>query len=234
MSRRAILLTLATAGIAILLWQLPVASLIRTALDWTAAHREIAWIAFIALYIVATVCFVPGVPLTLAAGAIFGVAAGTALVSVGSTLGATAAFFVGRTVARNWVGHRIEAWPRFRAVDRAVASRGFWIVLLMRLSPALPFFLLNYAFGITAVKPREYVLGSWLGMLPATLAYVYAGSVAANLGQALAGKAQLGAAGWVLLGIGLAATVTVTVLVTRLARGYLEREIAGGASADPR
>jgi uncharacterized membrane protein YdjX (TVP38/TMEM64 family) len=186
--------------------------------------------AFIALYVVATVCFVPGLPLTLAAGAIFGVAAGTALVSVGSTVGATAAFFIGRTVARDWVGQRIAAWPRFRAVDRAVASRGFWVVLLMRLSPALPFFLLNYAFGITAVKAREYVLGSWLGMFPATLAYVYAGSVAANLGQALAGKVELGATGWVLLGLGLAATVTVTVLVTRLARDYLDREIAAQAN----
>ncbi len=223
---RGLLLALAAVGIAGLLWWLPISDLVRTGLEWTAANRGTAWVAFIALYIVATVCFVPGLPLTLAAGAIFGVAAGTALVSIGSTLGATAAFFVGRTVARDWVGHRLEAWPRFRAVDRAVAARGFWVVLLTRLSPALPFFLLNYAFGITAVKPREYVLGSWLGMLPATLAYVYAGSVAANLGQALAGEAELGGTGWVLLGLGLVATVTVTILVTRVARGYLEREIA--------
>jgi hypothetical protein len=228
-ARRAVLLLLAVV-LALLLWRLPVAQLVRDALDWTAANREVAWIAFVALYVVATVCFVPGLPLTLAAGAIFGVAAGTALVSVGSTLGATAAFFVGRTVARRWVTHRIEGWPRFRAVDRAVAARGFWIVLLMRLSPVLPFFLLNYVFGVTAVKPREYVLGSWLGMLPATLAYVYAGSVAANLGQALAGKAEVGTAGWVLLAIGLVATVTVAVLVTRLARSYLERELGGGGA----
>jgi uncharacterized membrane protein YdjX (TVP38/TMEM64 family) len=230
MSRRVLLFVLAALALALLAWLLPVAAWIRAALDWTAAHREVAWMAFIALYVVATVCFVPGLPLTLAAGAIFGVAAGTALVSVGSTVGATAAFFIGRTVARDWVGQRIAAWPRFRAVDRAVASRGFWVVLLMRLSPALPFFLLNYAFGITAVKAREYVLGSWLGMFPATLAYVYAGSVAANLGQALAGKVELGATGWVLLGLGLAATVTVTVLVTRLARDYLDREIAAQAN----
>ncbi len=242
MTRRGWLVLVVIVAAALLAWRLPVGPLIRAALDWTAANRESAGGAYIALYVLATVCFLPGLPLTLAAGAIFGVAAGTALVSVGSTLGATAAFFVGRTVARDWVGHRIEAWPRFRAVDRAVGSRGFLVVLLMRLSPALPFILLNYAFGITAVKPREYVLGSWLGMLPATLAYVYAGSVAANLGQALTGKAQLGAAGWALLGLGLVATVTVTVLVTRLARGYLERELPGdgrGTSAvrdsrDPR
>ncbi len=235
MSARRVTLLLVAFAVAALLWWLPVGELVRAVLDWTAANRGVAWAAFILLYVVATVCFVPGLPLTLAAGAIFGVVAGTALVSVGSTLGATAAFLVGRTVARDWVGRRIQSWPRFRAVDGAVASRGFWVVLLMRLSPALPFFLLNYAFGITAVKLREYVLGSWIGMFPATLAYVYAGSLAANVGQALTGKAQLGTTGWVLLGVGLLATVTVTVLVTRLARGFLEREMAppgttGGSS----
>jgi uncharacterized membrane protein YdjX (TVP38/TMEM64 family) len=76
------------------------------------------------------------------------------------------------------------------------------------------------------VKPREYVLGSWLGMMPATVAYVYAGTLAASVSQALAGKAQVGAAGWVLLAVGLAATIAVTVLVTRVAGGYLAREIA--------
>jgi uncharacterized membrane protein YdjX (TVP38/TMEM64 family) len=231
MKGRVVVLGLLVAALLLAAWQLPVGEWIRAALDWTAANRRVAWAGFILLYVVATVCFLPGVPLTLAAGAIFGVAAGTALVSAGSTLGATAAFFIGRTAARDWVGRRIAAWPRFRAVDRAVAARGFWVVLLTRLSPAFPFFLLNYAYGVTAVRPRDYVLGSWLGMLPGTLAYVYAGSVAANLGQALAGEARLGPSGWVLLGLGLLATITVTVLVTRLARRQFEREIAAGEAA---
>lgn len=204
---------------------LPLQQWLRAAIEWTAANREVAGAAFVALYIVATVCFVPGLPLTLAAGAIFGVVYGSVLVSIGSTLGATAAFFAGRTVARDWVRRRIAAWPKFVAVDRAVESRGFFVVLLTRLSPLFPFFLLNYAYGVTAAKPRDYVLGSWLGMMPATVAYVYAGSLAANVSQALAGEAQLGSTGWLLLGLGLAATIVVTVLVTRVARGFLEREI---------
>ncbi|MCU0758926.1 MAG: TVP38/TMEM64 family protein [Steroidobacteraceae bacterium] len=231
MKRRWVVLVLFAAALALAAWQLPVGEWLRAALDWTAANRRVAWVGFILLYVVATVCFLPGVPLTLAAGAIFGVAAGTALVSAGSTLGATAAFLIGRTAARDWVGRRIAAWPRFRAVDRAVAARGFWVVLLTRLSPAFPFFLLNYAYGVTAVRVRDYVLGSWIGMLPGTLAYVYAGSVAANLGQALAGEARLGTSGWVLLGLGAVATIAVTVLVTRLARRQFEREIAGGEPA---
>jgi uncharacterized membrane protein YdjX (TVP38/TMEM64 family) len=226
LKRRALLLlALLCAALAVVLL-LPVREMLAAALAWSDANREIAWLAFIILYVIATVCFVPATPLTLAAGAIFGLGTGAVLVSAGSTLGATAAFFVGRTIARDWVSARIAAWPKFRALDRAVAARGFWIVLLTRLSPAFPFFLVNYAFGLTAVKPREYVLGSWLGMMPATVAYVYAGTLAASVSQALTGKAQVGASGWVLLGVGLVATVAVTVLVTRVASGYLAREIA--------
>ncbi len=215
---------LAALGLAIAL--LPVGDWLASVLEWIGRNRESAWIVFILVYVIATVCFLPGLPLTLAAGALFGVVGGSILVSVGSTLGATAAFFVGRTFAREWIASKVRAWPKFRAVDRAVEARGFWIVLLTRLSPLFPFFLLNYAYGVTAVRPREYVLGSWLGMMPATIAYVYAGSLAANVTQALRGEAAIGSTSWLLLGLGLVATIVVTVLVTRVARGYLEREIA--------
>lgn len=226
MKSRTVLLLLLAAAVVVVAVTLPLQQWLRAAIDWTAANREVAGVAFVAMYVVATVAFVPGLPLTLAAGAIFGVGYGSVLVSIGSTLGATAAFFAGRTVARDWVRRRIAAWPRFVAVDRAVESRGFLVVLLTRLSPLFPFFLLNYAYGVTAARPRDYVLGSWLGMMPATVAYVYAGSLAADVSQALAGEAQLGSTGWLLLGLGLLATIAVTVLVTRVARGFLEREIA--------
>jgi uncharacterized membrane protein YdjX (TVP38/TMEM64 family) len=196
------------------------------ALTWAAAHGEPSALFFLALYVLATVCLVPGLILTLAAGAIFGLARGVALVSAGSVLGASAAFFIGRTFAREWTQQRIAAWPRFRALDGALGERGFWIVLLTRLSPLLPFNLLNYAYGVTAVRARDYVAASWLGMLPATVLYVYAGSAAANLAQALSGRVRTGTTGTVLLVVGLAATVAVTVLVTRLARRRLEHELA--------
>lgn len=233
MRRKHWILLIALAALLLAARMLPLGDLLRSALEWTALHRDVAGAAFVALYVVATICFVPGLPLTLAAGALFGVVAGSVLVSIGSTLGATAAFFVGRTAARDWVRGRIAAWPRFVAVDRAVESRGFLVVLLTRLSPLFPFFLLNYAYGVTAVRPRDYVLGSWLGMMPATVAYVYAGSLAASVSQALTGEAQLGSGGWLLLGLGGVATVAVTWLVTRLARAQLERTLAtpqaGGA-----
>jgi uncharacterized membrane protein YdjX (TVP38/TMEM64 family) len=226
MSRRALLLLavvllLATAGLI-----LPVREYVSAALGWMASHRESSWLAFIALYVLATVCMVPGLILTLAAGAIFGLLRGVVLVSAASVLGASAAFFIGRTVARGWTQRRIAGWPRFRALDGALAARGFWIVLLTRLSPLFPFNLLNYAYGVTTVRPRDYIAASWLGMLPGTVVYVYAGSAAANLAQALAGGAHVGRSGALLLVLGLAATVAVAVLVTRLARAQLERELA--------
>jgi uncharacterized membrane protein YdjX (TVP38/TMEM64 family) len=216
----AALLLLGTAA-----WFLPVREWLSAALTWAAAHREASALVFIALYVLATVCLVPGLILTLAAGAIFGLARGVALVSAGSVLGASAAFFIGRTFARQWTQQRIAAWPRFRALDGALGERGFWIVLLTRLSPLFPFNLLNYAYGVTAVRPRDYIAASWLGMLPATVLYVYAGTAAANLTQALSGRVRTGRTGTILWIVGLAATVAVTALVTRLARRRLEHEL---------
>jgi uncharacterized membrane protein YdjX (TVP38/TMEM64 family) len=216
----AALLLLGTAA-----WFLPVREWLSAALTWAAAHREASALVFIALYVLATVCLVPGLILTLAAGAIFGLARGVALVSAGSVLGASAAFFIGRTFARQWTQQRIAAWPRFRALDGALGERGFWIVLLTRLSPLFPFNLLNYAYGVTAVRARDYVAASWLGMLPATVLYVYAGTAAANLTQALSGRVRTGRTGTILWIVGLAATVAVTALVTRLARRRLEHEL---------
>lgn len=225
MSRRSVLLSvLAVVAVAALV-VLPAQEWLLVTLDWSSRNPGAAQLLFVATYVVAAVCLLPCLPLTLAAGAIFGVVKGTVLVSIGSTLGATAAFFVGRTVARRWVARKVEAWPRLHALDRAVEHHGLWVVLLTRLSPAFPFFLVNYAFGVTRLRPAAYIVGSLVGMLPLTIAYVYAGSLAVSATQALAGEAQLGATGWVLLGLGLVTTATVTALVTRTAQRFLDREI---------
>ncbi|MCI0434852.1 MAG: TVP38/TMEM64 family protein, partial [Gemmatimonadetes bacterium] len=158
-------------------------------------------------------------------GAIFGLAQGIALASLASVAGATAAFFIGRTIARGWVSHRVESLPRFRALDRALAQKGFLIVMLTRLSPLFPFNLLNYAYGLTAVRVRDYVVASWLGMLPGTALYVYLGAAAADLAQVAAGNFDSGSGGRVLLVIGLLATVAVAILVARTASRALDREI---------
>src|SRR5262249_24071426 len=148
--------------------------------------------------------------------AIFGVIRGFIAVSVGSVLGAAAAFFVGRKLARGWVEQKVAGNPRFQALDRAVGTRGFKIVLLTRLSPIFPYTLLNYAFGLSRVRFRDYFLASWIGMLPGTVMYVYLGSLADNLAQVASGRVDKDAGQQVLFYAGLVITVVVTVYVTRI------------------
>jgi uncharacterized membrane protein YdjX (TVP38/TMEM64 family) len=173
------------------------------------------------------VLFLPGSILTLGAGFVFGVVRGSVLVSISATLGATAAFLVGRYLARDWVGAKIAGNEKFRAVDEAVAREGWKIVGLTRLSPAFPFNLLNYAFGVTRVSLRDYFFASWIGMLPGTVMYVYIGSLAGDLATLGAGDRQRSAAEWALYVVGLVATIAVTVYVTRLARRALQRRVTG-------
>lgn len=182
-------------------------------------------VVFILGYAVAAVAFIPGSLLTLAAGAIFGLAWGTVYSLTGATLGASLAFLVARYVARGAIERRIAGNARFAAIDRAVGREGFKIVALLRLSPVFPFNLLNYALGLTRVRFLHYLAAS-LAMLPGTLLYVYYGKAAGSLAAAASGaQTEKGWAYWATLGVGLLATVAVTAYVTRLAGRALKKEI---------
>lgn len=174
-------------------------------------------VLFVLVYAVATVAMVPGLVLTLASGFVFGVVIGSVVVSAGSMLGATAAFLVGRNFAREYVEGLTRKFPKFAAIDRAVEQAGFKIVLLTRLSPAFPFNVINYLYGATRVTLKNYLVASWIGMLPGTIMYVYLGTVAKSLTDLLAGKAEVGIAAKVLQWVGLLATIVVTVYVTKVA-----------------
>lgn len=192
--------------------------------QWVASLGIWGPLVFILGYMVATVAFVPGVILTLAAGAIFGILKGTLYTFVGATLGACAAFLVARYAARRAIEKKIAGNPRFAAIDRAVAKQGLKIVALLRLSPVFPFNLLNYALGLTQVRFLDYLLACF-AMLPGTLLYVYYGHAAGSLAEAAGGHIQKGTAYWVSLGVGLAATLVVTTIVTRLASKALKEQI---------
>ncbi len=176
----------------------------------------------IAGYAAAVVAFVPASLLTLAAGAVFGLGRGVAYVFVAATLGATAAFLLARYGARGFVERRLADTPRFAAVDRAVGRDGRRIVFLLRLSPAFPFTLLNYALGCTGVGLADYVLAS-VGMLPGTFLYVYYGKLAGDVAKlATDGAGATGGWGyWSVATAGLLATIAVTTVVTRTARRAL-------------
>jgi uncharacterized membrane protein YdjX (TVP38/TMEM64 family) len=187
-------------------------------------------VAFIVGYALATVAFAPGSLLTLAAGAIFGLGFGTLYTFIGATLGACAAFLIARYGARGWIEKKIAGNARFAAIDKAVGREGFKIVALLRLSPIFPFNLLNYSLGLTQVPFGQYAAAS-IAMLPGTILYVYYGQAAGSLATALAGKSQKGPEQWVLLGIGLLATVVVTAFVTRLAGKALKQQIGDTPSS---
>ncbi len=183
-------------------------------------------VAFIGLYILATVLFLPGLILTLGAGFVFGVVRGSIYVSIASTLGATLAFLIGRYLARGWVAKKIESNQRFTAIDEAVAKEGWKIVGLLRLSPVFPFNLLNYSLGVTRVSLRHFFLASWIGMMPGTVMYVYIGSLAGDLATlGMEGQSRTPAQ-WALYVLGLLATVTVTVFVTKIARKALDKKVS--------
>ncbi|MGE0821598.1 MAG: TVP38/TMEM64 family protein [Candidatus Binatia bacterium] len=178
-------------------------------------------VVFVAGYVLAAVAFVPGSVLTLTAGAIFGLSKGVVIVFISAVLGASAAFLVSRYVARGAIERRLAGNERFAAIDRAVGEQGRKIVFLLRLSPVFPFNLLNYGLGLTKVRFADYVVAS-VGMLPGTLLYVYYGKLAGDV-AALAGGAAVerGAGYYIVLVLGLVATIIVTTVVTRIARRAL-------------
>ncbi len=173
-------------------------------------------------YGVGTVLMVPGTILTLGAGFAFGTVVGTIVVSLGSVLGALAAFLLGRTMARDFVEQKAKENPKFAAIDQAVENAGFKIVLLTRLSPLFPFNVLNYLFSITKVRTRDYFFASWIGMFPGTVMYVYFGKAIKSVADLVAGRFDGGTEQKVLLGVGFLATVAVTVYVTRLAKAAIQ------------
>ncbi len=187
MSRRtAKLLVLAVLGLA-----LSIVAYFVPVLDWIAtAQAEIetfgAWspVLYVVLYIILTLCLVPGSAMTFTAGLLYGLERGTMISLSAATIAAVAAFVTGRYLARERIAKLVARSPRFRALDRAVEKDAWKIVLLMRLSPAFPYVLLNYAFGMTRVSLPVFTLATLIGMIPATL---FLTSAAAALGEAADG-----------------------------------------------
>jgi uncharacterized membrane protein YdjX (TVP38/TMEM64 family) len=155
------------------------------------------------------------------AGALFGVPTGFIAVSIGSTIGACAAFLTGRFLARNWVAGRVARNRKFTAIDNAVGKKGFKIVLLTRISPVFPFNVLNYAFGLTKVDFWKYALATWIGMTPGTFLFVYFGAAAGTLAKAAAEDREFSAGEQWMFWVGLVLAVIIVYWVTRVARHAL-------------
>lgn len=204
---------------------LPLDQWVKALSAWVEKLGPFGIVVFALIYAAATVLFIPGSILTLAAGLIFGIALGTLAAWSGAVLGSALAFLVGRYLARSKIEAKTKGSKKFEAIDEAIGKQGWKIIGLLRLSPLIPFNLSNYFYGITKVGFWPYVLASAGGMLPGTLLYVYLGA---------AGKAGLGGGGkqhspleYAFFGVGLLATIGVTIWVSRIAKNALKK--AGAA-----
>jgi len=224
-----LILGLAIIGLLISAALLPIQEWVAMIFVWIDENRTVSWLVFIVLYIAAAVLMIPGSLLTLAGGFLFGLGYGFAMVSFASVAGASLAFLIGRFFARDWVSDKLHNLPKFAALDAAVGERGALIVFLTRLSPVFPFNLLNYAFGLTAVPFWTYAGLSWIGMMPATLLYVYLGSIASDLASLLSGEvAQSPLGSWPVY-VGLIATLILTIVISRIATRTLSQKLEEAA-----
>ena len=192
-------------------------------MDWPLGP----WAPVFLVALDAVVCLLclPGSAVTLVAGFLWGTAAGSVVASLGATLGATAAFLISRLMLRGWVERRLAGHPAISAVDRAIGSQGFRIVLLVRLCSLLPYDLMSYALGLTKVSLGRYLLGTWLGRLPEILLWAYIGSTVKDVSDVFAGKVQAGIGGRILLGLGIAAMIAATLVVAQIARKALREAL---------
>ena len=183
--------------------------------EWVESSGAFGVLVFAALYVVATLLLLPAAILNVAAGALFGMAWGLAAVMGASMLAAVAAFLIARHLLRDRIAAHYTRIGTPAAIDRALRSEGWRAVALLRLSPVIPFALKSYLFGVSRVRMRDYVIGTFLGKLPGAI-------VLTGLGTT--GRAAMdlsGAARWGLLAAGIAATVLVSWLVGRSAKRRL-------------
>jgi uncharacterized membrane protein YdjX (TVP38/TMEM64 family) len=209
--------------IALLLFGREAASRLPTFAAWVHSLGFWGPLAFVVGYGVAATLLIPVVVLTVSAGALWGFRRGVLYVAFGASLGAALAFLAARHVIRRFVEAYVERHPRLAAIDRAVETEGARLVFLLRLSPLVPYVLLNYILGVSRVSFRDYMLGL-VGMLPIAAAYVYGGKAAGDIATLAAGvAAPRDATYYWLLALGLAATALASVLVTRAAARAIER-----------
>jgi uncharacterized membrane protein YdjX (TVP38/TMEM64 family) len=179
-------------------------------------------VLFIGAYIISSVALAPAFVLTVTAGALFGLWRGTLIVFIGAVLGSSAVYAVASPLANSRFLRRLDRDPRVFAVRRAVVGEDMWVMFLLRLSPLVPYILLNYALALSGVRYRNFLLTS-VGMLPAIVMYVYYGKVVGDVAALAAGKAApQGPEYYVFLGLGLVATIIATTMVTRVARKAIE------------
>jgi uncharacterized membrane protein YdjX (TVP38/TMEM64 family) len=179
---------------------------------------------FVLIYVVGAVFLAPSFFLTVAAGAMFGIVRGSIVVFVGASLGASAVYALATPLANSrWLA-RVTADPRVNAVRSAIRGDALWLTFLLRLSPLIPYNVLNYALALSGVRYRDFAIG-FIGMIPAIIMYTYYGKVVGDVAALAAGVAPpRGPEYYALIVVGLVTLVVSTWMITRAARRAIDRE----------
>lgn len=218
-------LLIATGGVAFLATArlLPLETFVSTLRVWAADHGVVGMVGFGLAYAGAALLFVPGALLTVVAGGIFGLGWGIVVVALATSLADAIAFLVARYLARDTVERAMGRYPRFGALDRAITQGGWRVVALLRLSPTIPYSASNYLYGLTGIRFLPYLVTSGIFTLPGICAYIYLGYIGA---ETIGGDRRT-ALEWLLLAVGFAATIWVTIYLALLARRELTRANTG-------
>ncbi len=203
----------------------PIADKVEALVDWAQVHPLAGGIVYVLCVVVATVLFVPGSGSMMIAGYLFGFSMGTLVSAAAIALGAQCAFLVGRLVARDWVARKVANNPRLTAIEAGLREEAFLIVVLTRLSLVIPFNLLNYVYGITAVRGGLHFFATAVGMLIPVSLYVYLGTLAHDIGQILSGTSTPTTLGYWIVGAGVIAIAVLTWVMHRAASRALERHL---------
>jgi uncharacterized membrane protein YdjX (TVP38/TMEM64 family) len=187
----------------------------------------LGWAMFIGLYALCCLLFIPGSILTVSAGAVYGFWLGSFLVLVGNGLGSVLSLLITRTFLREWLAKKIAKHPKLKALEKAVAADDLRLVFLTRLSPIMPFSLINYSLGLTKISAWRFLLATEMGAIPATFVYVYIGTLIGSLAQIGPDLKQHRPIEWIFQGVGLVVTVAVTIYVTRLATRAVNARMEG-------
>lgn len=213
------------AALVYALYVLPIAGPVTALVNWAQANPLAGGIVYVICVVIATVLFIPGSGSMMIAGYVFGFTTGTLLSAAAITLGAQCAFLVGRLIARDWIAEKVARNRRLVAIEAGLREEAFLIVVLTRLSLVIPFNLLNYAYGITAVRGSTHLLATAAGMLVPVALYVYLGTLARDIGQILSGAATPTALGYWVVGAGIVGITLLTWVMHRAASRALDRHL---------
>ena len=198
---------------------LPISEWLTAFQDWVQGFGALGWAIFIAVYAITSFVLIPGSILTLGAGVAYGLWA-FPLVVAGAVLASAMSFLAARYVFHDRVQEKVAQYPRFKAVNEAIRDEGWKVVLLLRLSPALPFSLQNWFLGLMPVGFWPAQIATLFGIMPGTLLYIWVASLGGE--AAAGGAADASLLRYAVLGIGLLATLVVTIVVTRKAQQKLK------------